>query len=195
MFSGRNLDLWLGARGHGYVEVDIRPDEAIDLLDRLQNIRRKADRDERLAFWVYEDRDYRIGWDRSVEEVELQVRPEGLAWRFRVSSDDGPVWIHTEILERERLLAAMLATARPEPFRGRFQSFAKRHPRSALKALEEWLDLDMPGSKSPAEVVPLTEEDLVPILDSDDPDIRDRARPLPPRLSPDDSTETKADAA
>lgn len=194
MFNGRNLRLSATVPDRPYAEIYMLPEEAIRLLLRLRSFRRKADRDGQLAFWAFDDRDSRIGWARNARNVELYVRRDEVVWKFEADTEVGTVSITTWAVKRDELLAALLEAARPEAFRQEFRDFAENGPEDALEALEEWLDLDSLRARSKT-IVPLTEEDLVPILDAEDPDVRQRAMSALGRLDPDAGDDLRSDAA
>lgn len=176
------------------VDVYLLPGEAIHLLLRIRAFRRRARRDERLAFWAFEDRDDRIGGERRARNVVLQVRREGLAWRFEAVSDEEPKTIETRVLRQDHLLAALLETAQRDTFRPEFRTLARDHPKYALEIVEEWLDLDLPGDKDAAGIIPLEAEDFVPILGAEDSEIRERAMAALGQLGPEREDDVRSDA-
>lgn len=197
MFSGRKLSLHVYAAMEEYhrVDVDMLPEEALRLLTRIEACRREAHRDERLAFKAFDDRDYRLGWDLPVRDVELHIHPDGIAWRFAVSVEEGTETIATKVLERDKLLAALLECAHPEAFRLEFREVAKISAAVSLDALEEWLELDA-RHYSRTTIVPVTAEDVSTILsNAEDPDVRKRAMLALARLNPEEDDEPKSDAA
>lgn len=196
MFTGRKLDLFVYEKSVKQlcIQIDMLPEEAIRLLDQLSRFQRMAKREEQLSAWVYNDRDYRIGWKRRARKINLLIRRDGIVWTFDTKTEEGPESIETKPLESDDLLVALLDTAHLEAFSREFQQFAKDQPERALQTLEGWLELD-PRSIYGDDIVPLTEQDLVPILDADDPDLRNRAMSLLPRLNLGDDAATTPDAA
>lgn len=197
MFSGRKLSLraYVAMKGYHRVDVDMLPEEAIRLLTRIEACRREARRDERLAYKALDDRDYRLGWDLPVRDVELHIHPDGIAWRFAVSVEEGTQTVATEVLERDRLLAALLERAHPEAFRLEFREVAKISAEVALDALEEWLELDE-RHHSRSTIVPVTAEDVSTILsNAEDPDVHQRAMLALAHLNPEEDDELCSDAA
>lgn len=199
MFSGRKLKLRVSTATVRYsrVDVDMLPAEAIKILVRIEAFQRKARRDEKLAYQALDDRDYRIGWELPACDVELHIHPDGIAWRFDVKVEEGTETVETEVLETDRLLAALLRTALPEPFRHEYRRLAREHPELAVETIERWLDLDGRGAygRGRKKIVPLEEEDVVPILNSEDPDVRERALSALGRLNPDEDDGLRSDAA
>lgn len=196
MFTGRKLKLHVYARGTGYerVQVDILPEEAIRLLKRIQRFRRRARREESLSRWIFEDREYRIGWKERARNVELSVQRAGIAWQFEASTEEGTETVRSQVLKREDLLAALLNAAHPAGFRQEFQRFADHDPEGALEALEGWLELECSGYYYD-DLVPLEEEDLASILTAEDPEVRERAMAALPRVASEEEDGIESEAA
>lgn len=194
MFRGRKLGLWMSARGYDHVDVDMLPEEAIELLVRLEGFRRRARSDERLLSETLGDRDYRIGWELRAQDVKLLIQSDGIAWRFQVETESGTETIETRVLKRDDLLTALLKRAHPEAFRLEFREVARISAEVALDALEEWLELDarQPGRTT---IIPVTAEDVSTILsNAEDPDVRERAMSALARLEREDD-DVRSDAA
>lgn len=195
LFTGRKLHLHVyDARSYAPVDVDLLPSEAITLLERIDRVGERAAYDEDLAYVGYDERVSRLGWENPVTGVVARVGPGGVVWSFTAAGEDGVETRETNQLVRENLLRALLRTAHPKRFGLRFSEFAEAQPSEALAVLDEWMTC-FGGDRRPLSSLPVSRNDLIPLVVSSDPEIRSRAMEAATRLDAAAIEQAEASAA
>jgi len=195
LFTGRKLYLRAyDARSYTPVDVDLLPSEAITLLGRIDRVGDRVAYDEDLAYVGYNDRVSRLGWENPVTGVVARVGPGGVVWSFTVEGEDDVETRETNELGREVLLRALLRTAHPKRFGLRFSEFAQAQPSEALAVLEEWMTC-FGGDRRRVDSLPVSRNDLIPLMVSSEPEIRSRAMEAASRLEPPVIEQADANAA